>query len=64
MPRHRHLDPMVPYRHHEDSIIVLAVHWHISYQLSLRDRVEMLAERGLKSKRGALDVRANLVLVS
>ena len=47
MPRHRHVDPMFRYRRHEDTIIVLAVRWYISYRLSLRDLVEMLAERGL-----------------
>ena len=47
MPCHRRSDPMFRYRRHEDAIIVLAVRWYISYRLSLRDLVEMLAERGL-----------------
>ncbi len=36
------------YRRHEDEIIVLAIRWYISYRLSLRDLVEMLADRGLE----------------
>jgi transposase-like protein len=48
MPRHQRRDPMFRYRRHEDEIIVLAVRWYISYRLSLRDLVEMLAERGLE----------------
>ena len=48
MPRHRHVDPIFRYRRHEDTVIVLAVRWYISYRLSLRDLVEMLAERGLE----------------
>ncbi|HEY4370195.1 MAG TPA: hypothetical protein VGN07_23390 [Steroidobacteraceae bacterium] len=47
MPRHRHVYPMFRYCRHEDSVIVLAVRWYISYRLNLRDLVEMLAERGL-----------------
>ncbi|MGA2190250.1 MAG: IS6 family transposase [Steroidobacteraceae bacterium] len=39
---------MFRYRRHEDDIIVLAVRWYISYRLSLRDLVEMLADRGLE----------------
>jgi transposase-like protein len=38
---------MFKYRRHEDDIIVFAVRWYISYRLSLRDLVEMLADRGL-----------------
>ncbi|MGH8239336.1 MAG: hypothetical protein ACREXP_20285 [Steroidobacteraceae bacterium] len=47
MPRHRHIDPIFRYRRHESAVIVLAVRWYISYRLSLRDLVEMLAEREL-----------------
>ena len=46
MPRHSR-DPMFRYRRHQDDIIVLAVRWYISYRLSLRHLVEMLADRGL-----------------
>jgi hypothetical protein len=45
--RHNRRDPIFRYRRHEDQIIVLAVRWYISYRLSLRDLVEMLADRGL-----------------
>jgi len=47
MPRHSRRDPMFRYRRHEDEFIGLAVRWYISYRLSLRDLVEVLAERGL-----------------
>jgi len=47
MPRHTRRDPMFRYRRHQDEIIVLAVRWYISYRLSLRDLVEMLAVRGV-----------------
>jgi IS6 family transposase len=47
MPQHNHCHPMSWYRRHRDEIIALAVRWYISYQLSLRDLVEMLSDRGL-----------------
>ena len=47
MPRHRHRDPIFRYRRYQDDIVVLCVRWYISYRLSLRDLVEMMAERGL-----------------
>ncbi|WP_433969856.1 IS6 family transposase [Tunturiibacter gelidiferens] len=34
-------------RHFDREIIVLCVHWYLRYKLSLRDLVEMMAERGL-----------------
>ncbi len=34
-------------RHFDWEIIVLGVRWYLRYNLSLRDLVEMLAERGL-----------------
>ena len=48
MPRHSRRDPMFRYRRHEDAIIVLGVRWYIAWRLSLRDLVEMLADRGLE----------------
>ena len=47
MPRHRCCDPNFRYRRYEDDIVMLCVRWYISYRLSLRDLVEMMAERGL-----------------
>jgi transposase-like protein len=34
-------------RHFEREIIILCVRWYLRYKLSLRDLVEMMAERGL-----------------
>lgn len=34
-------------RHFERSIIILCVRWYITYKLSCRDLVEMMAERGV-----------------
>ena len=34
-------------RHFEQEIIVLCVRWYLRYELSYRDLVEMMAERGL-----------------
>jgi transposase-like protein len=34
-------------RHFDDEIIVLCVRWYLSYKLSARDLVEMMAERGI-----------------
>jgi transposase-like protein len=54
MPRHNRRDPMFRYRRHEEDVIVLAVRWYISYRLSLRDIVEILAERGLDVHRSTI----------
>ncbi len=35
------------WKHYQPDIIVLAVRWYLRYNLSLRDLVEMLEERGL-----------------
>lgn len=40
---HRLLDG----RHFDREIILLCVHWYLRYELSLRDLVEMMAERGV-----------------
>jgi transposase-like protein len=34
-------------RHFERNVIILCVRWYLRYKLSLRDLVEMMAERGL-----------------
>jgi transposase-like protein len=36
-------------RHFDCEVIVLCVRWYLCYKLSLRDLVEMMAERGLSS---------------
>lgn len=35
-------------RHFDWEIIILCVRWYLRYKLSLRDLVEMMAERGLQ----------------
>ena len=40
-------DKLFKGRHFEREIIVLCVRWYLRYKLSLRDLVEMMAERGL-----------------
>ena len=47
MPRHRHRDPIFRYRRYEDNLVVICARWYMSYRSSLRDLVEMMAERGL-----------------
>ena len=47
MPRSRHSDPAFRCRRFEQDIIILCVRWYISYRLSYRDLVEMMAERGI-----------------
>src|SRR5438876_7546507 len=34
-------------RHFDRGIVILCVRWYLRYKLSLRDLVEMMAERGL-----------------
>ena len=34
-------------RHFDRDVIILCVRWYLRYKLSLRDLVEMMAERGL-----------------
>ena len=41
-------DPMYRKRVFDADIIELCVRWHITYRLSYRDLVEMMAERGVK----------------
>jgi transposase-like protein len=41
------MDELFKGRHFEREIIILCVRWYLRYKLSLRDLVEMMAERGL-----------------
>jgi transposase-like protein len=43
----RDIDWLFNGRHFDREVIVLCVRWHLRYKLSLRDLVEMMAERGL-----------------
>ena len=41
------MDELFKGRHFEQEVIVLCVRWYLRYKLSLRDLVEMMAERGV-----------------
>jgi putative transposase len=41
------LDDLFEGRHLDHAVIVLCVRWYLRFKLSFRDRVEMMAERGL-----------------
>ena len=41
------LDELFEGRHVDREIIILCVRWYLRFKLSLRDLVEMMAERGL-----------------
>jgi transposase-like protein len=47
MRKEKELEGMFDGRHFDREIIVLCVRWYLRYKLSLRDLVEMMAERGL-----------------
>ena len=47
MPRFSSLDELSEGRHFDREIIVFCVRWYLRFKLSLRDLVEMMAERGL-----------------
>jgi len=47
MSKRKGLEGMFDGRHFDREIIVLCVRWYLRYKLSLRDLVEMMAERGL-----------------
>jgi transposase-like protein len=42
------LNKLFKYRHFDCQIIILCVRWYVSYKLSYRDLVEMMAERGVE----------------
>jgi len=47
MSKLKTLDKLFDGRHFDREIILLCVRWYLRYKLSLRDLVEMMAERGL-----------------
>jgi transposase-like protein len=47
MSKRKGLEGAFDGRHFDREIIVLYVRWYLRYKLSLRDLVEMMAERGL-----------------
>ena len=46
--RRKNVPPVFKWRHFSPDVILLCVRWYLSYQLSYRDLVEMMDERGLK----------------
>jgi len=46
-PPSPHASPLFCGRHFNYSIIILCVRWYVTYKLSYRDLVEMMAERGV-----------------
>src|SRR3954466_3100095 len=47
MNKLKSLEELFGGRHFDREIILLCVRWYLRYKLSLRDLVEMMAERGL-----------------
>ncbi|CAB3771774.1 IS6 family transposase [Paraburkholderia humisilvae] len=47
MSKRKGLEGLFGGRHFDREIIILCVRWYLRYKLSLRDLVEMMAERGL-----------------
>jgi len=47
MSKRKDLEALFDGRHFDREIIILCVRWYLRYKLSLRDLVEMMAERGL-----------------
>jgi transposase-like protein len=47
MTKLKSLDELFDGRHFDREIIILCLRWYLRYKLSLRDLVEMMAERGL-----------------
>ena len=47
MSKLKSLDGRFAGRHFDRDVIILCVRWYLRYKLSLRDLVEMMAERGL-----------------
>ena len=48
MGKLKSLEELFAGRHCERGVIILCVRWYLRYKLSLRDLVEMMAERGLQ----------------
>ncbi|SOE98739.1 Transposase (or an inactivated derivative) [Burkholderia sp. OK233] len=47
MSKLKSMEDLFAGRHFERDVIILCVRWYLRYKLSLRDLVEMMAERGL-----------------
>jgi transposase-like protein len=47
MDERERLEELFVGRHFDRDVIILCVRWYLRFKLSLRDLVEMMAERGL-----------------
>lgn len=47
MSKLKNMDGLFAGRHFDRDVIILCVRWYLRYKLSLRDHVEIMAERGL-----------------
>ena len=47
MDKQENLEELFTGRHFDHDVIILCVRWYLRFKLSLRDLVEMMAERGL-----------------
>ena len=47
MSEHKGPEELFSSRHFDREVIILCVRWYLRFKLSLRDLVEMMAERGL-----------------
>ncbi|SDR62543.1 hypothetical protein SAMN05445850_8255 [Paraburkholderia tuberum] len=47
MSKLKGLEELFAGRHFDRDVIILCVRWYVRYKLSLRDQVQMMAERGL-----------------
>jgi len=47
MDKPENLEELFAGRHFNRDVIILCVRWYLRFKLSLRDLVEMMAERGL-----------------
>ncbi len=47
MGEHKSMDELFEGRHFDREVIIVCVRWYLRHKLSLRDLVEMMAERGL-----------------
>ena len=61
MDKLKSLDSLFDGRHFDREIILLCVRWYLRYKLSLRDLVEMMAERGLSLAHTTIELSSNLV---
>ena len=52
MSKLKRMEELFAGRHFDREVIILCVRWYLRFKLSLRDLVEMMAERGLLDRAG------------